>query len=213
MSRALTVNNLYQKRYKTFPFTGIWLEVFGEPTTAGIWIIYGKEKNGKTWGTLLIASYLSEFTTVLYISAEEGTDKEFQEACKRAYIDPQNKQLKFTEYESLEEIYERLKSRKAPKVVVLDNLTIYNEELKANGIKKLKQDFPNTLFLCVAHEERNKPYTASANMASKLAKVVIRAKGLLLTVGGRCPGGTLLVDEDKAMLFHGTEIKKSKKLN
>lgn len=206
MSRALTVNNLYQKKYITFPFTGIWLEVFGEPTTSGIWLIYGKEKNGKTWGTLLMASYLSEFTTVLYISAEEGTDKEFQEACKRAYIDPANKNIKFSEYEPMEDLYKRLKQRKAPKVVVLDNLTIYNEELKANGVKKLKQDFPNTLFLMVAHEERNKPYTASANMASKLAKVLIRVKGLVLNVGGRCPGGTLIIDEDKALLYYGTEI-------
>ncbi|WP_372937992.1 hypothetical protein [Seonamhaeicola sp.] len=208
MSRALTAKNLFDKKYTTFPFTGIWLEVFGEPTTDGIWLIYGKEKNGKTWGTLLIANYLSDFTKVLYISAEEGTDKEFQDACKRAYIDPKNKNIHFTEYETVEDLYNRLNRRKAPKVVVLDNLTIYNEELKANGMKKLKQDFPNTLFICVAHEERNKPYTAAANMASKLAKVIIRAQGLILIVGGRVPGGTLLVDEEKAILYYGTDVKK-----
>lgn len=211
MSRALTAKNLFDKRYKTFLFKGIWLEVFGEPTTDGIWLIYGKEKNGKTWGTLLIANYLSEFTKVLYISAEEGTDKAFQDACKRAYIDPGNKNIHFIEYEPVDELYKRLERRKAPKVVVLDNLTIYNEELKANGMKRLKQDFPNVLFLCVAHEERNKPYTAAANMASKLAKVIIRVKGLALIVGGRVPGGTVLINEEKALLYHGTEIKNKKK--
>lgn len=90
---------------------------------------------------------------------------------------------------------------------MLDNLTIYNEELKANGIKKLKQDFPNHLFLCVAHEERNKPYTAAASMASKLAKVIIRVSGLVLICGGRIPGGNLLIDEEKALLIHGESIK------
>lgn len=205
MSRALTVKNLYDKTFDTFPFDGIWADVFGLPTTSGIWLVYGREKNGKTWGALLIADYMSQFTKVLYISAEEGTDMEFQEACQRAKIDVNNKNINFIEYETVEDLYIRLKRRKSPKVVVLDNLTIYNEELKANGMKKLKQDFPNTLFICVAHEERNKPYTAAASMASKLAKVIIRVQGLSLKVGGRVPGGTLMIDEEKAALYHGQE--------
>jgi len=203
MSRPLTIKNLYDKKYKTFAFTGIWEQIFGTPTISGIWLIYGKEKNGKTWGALLIAAYLSLFKKVLYISAEEGTDMEFQGACKRAKINPNNNKLHFIEYEPIEDLYTRLKMRNPPKVVVLDNLTIYNEELKGNGIKKLKQDFPKTLFICVAHEERNKPYTAAAQMASKLAKVIIRVQGLALQVGGRVPGGVLMIDEKKATLYHG----------
>lgn len=206
MNRALTVKNLYQKKFDTFPFDGIWMDVFGKPSTNGIWLVYGKEKNGKTWGTLLLADYLSKFERVLYISAEEGTDMEFQNAVTRAKIEPNNKNLHFTEYETIEELYTRLKKRKAPRIVVMDNLTIYNEELKANGMKKLKQDFPNVLFICVAHEERNKPYTAAATMASKLAKVIIRVQGLMLIVGGRVPGGELMIDEEKAQLYHGIQI-------
>jgi len=207
MSRALTVQNLVKKRFKTYPFTGFFKEVFGTPSTNGIWLIYGKEKNGKTWGALLLSEMISQYTKVLYISAEEGTDLEFQNAVKRAKIDTENKNLHFAEYETIDELYIRLKKRKAPKVIVLDNLTIYNEELRGNGIKKLKQDFPNTHFICVAHEERNKPYTAAAQMASKLAKVIIRVIGLTLIVGGRVPGGNLLIDEEKALLFHGTKIQ------
>lgn len=204
MSRALSVKNLYDKKFKIFNFKGIWLKIFGTPTTAGIWLIYGKEKNGKTWAALLIADYLSQFCKVLYVSAEEGMDMEFQQACKRAKID-KSSNIVFIEYEPIEELYDRLRKQKAPKVVILDNLTIYNEELKATGIKRLKQDFPNTLFICVAHEERNKPYTAAATMASKLAKVIIRVSGLSLLVGGRVPGGTINIDEEKAQLFHGHE--------
>lgn len=205
MSRALTVKNLYDQKHDTFEFDGIWAEVFGMPATSGIWLVYGKEKNGKTWATLLIADYMSQFEKVLYVSAEEGTDMEFTASCRRANIDPCNKNINFIEYETVEDLYKRLKRRKSPKVVVLDNLTTYNEELKANGMKKLKQDFPNTLFICVAHEERNKPYTAAASMASKLAKVIIRVQGLSLNVGGRVPGGTLMIDEEKATLYHGQE--------
>jgi hypothetical protein len=204
MTRALTVKNLYDKKFTPYEFTGIWFDVFGNPSTAGIWLIYGKEKNGKTWGTLLIADMLSKFGRVLYISAEEGTDMDFQAACKRARIGKESK-IQFLEYTPIEELYKRLKSRKPPQIVVLDNLTIYNDELKAAGIKKLIQDFPNTHFICVAHEERNKPYTAAATMASKLAKVIIRVQGLQLSIGGRVPGGTLNIDEQKAQLYHGSK--------
>lgn len=206
MSRALSVSNIYAKEYKTFPFTGIYKEIFGEPSTNGIWLIYGKEKNGKTWGTLILANEISKMTNkVHYISAEEGTDLEFKNALKRAKIDAKNKRLQFTEYETMDELYNRLKKQRAPKVIVLDNLTIYNDELKGTGIKALLQSFPNTLFICVAHEERNKPYTASATMASKLAKVLIRVQGLQLNVFGRVPGGVLNIDENKAILYHGTK--------
>lgn len=205
MSRALTISNIYAKKHKTFSFTGIYKDVFGEPSTNGIWLIYGKEKNGKTWGTLLLANYISQFTNkVHYISAEEGTDLEFKDALKRAKIDSKNKKLQFSEYESIEELYKRLQGQRAPRVVIIDNLTIYNDELKGAGIKKLKQDFPNTLFICVAHEERNKPYTAAAIMASKLAKVLIRVQGLQLNVFGRVPGGVLKIDENKASLYYGS---------
>lgn len=204
MSRALSVSNIYKKQHETFPFTGFYKEVFGEPSTNGIWLVYGKEKNGKTWGTLLLADYISNFTNkVHYISAEEGTDKEFKDALKRAKIDGKNKRMQFTEYETIPELYKRLKKQRAPRVVVLDNATIYNDELKAGGLKKLKQDFPNTLFIILAHEERNKPYTAMAVLASKLAKVIVRVQGLQLHVFGRVPGGILNIDETNAVLYHG----------
>lgn len=205
MSRALTLKNLYDKKFETYDFEGVFKEIFGTPSRSGLWLIYGKEKNGKTWGTLLLFDLLTKFQRGLYVSAEEGTDMEFQASCKRAKLDIESSNILITEYEPIEDLYKRLKSRKAPRLVVLDNLTIYNDELKASGVKKLLQDFPNTHFICVAHEERNKPYTAAATMASKLAKVIIRVQGLQMIVGGRVPGGTLNIDEKKAQLYHGSK--------
>lgn len=206
MTKALTLHNLYKKKFKTMPFDGIYKEVFGTPTIGGLWLIYGAEKHGKTWGALLLSEYLSRFEKVLYVSAEQGIDKEFQDAIKRANLTPDNKRLHFLEYEPIEEVKVLLKRRRAPKIAVLDNLTIYNEELRAKGVKELMQEFPNVTFLCVAHMERNKPYTATAMMASKLAKVLIRVEGLTMTVGGRVPGGILTIDEEKAALYHGQKI-------
>lgn len=206
-SRALTVQNLYDKKFKTFDFTGIWETIFGKPSTTGIWLLYGKGKNGKTWGTLLIADYLSTFEKVLYVSAEEGTDMEFQAAMKRANIDSTNRNLHFIEYEPFEDLKERLRKPKSARIVIIDNLTMYNDEIKSKHITELKKEFgKKKLFIFLAHEERNEPAPAAAKMALKMAKVYMRVKGLVIGVDGRVPGGNLLIDIEKAMLYHGTEI-------
>lgn len=207
--RALTVKDLFNKKYSKYEFDGIYKDIFGHPSTNGIWLIYGKDKNGKTWGTLLLADYLSTFNKVLYVSAEEGVDMEFQASAKRAKIDPENSKIHFDTYMSIDEIKLRLKKRNPPKIVVIDNLSMYKGELTSEGVTKLKLEFPSTLFIMVAHEDRGEPYTAAAVMARKLAKVIIRVQGLALLVGGRVPGGSVLIDETKAVLYHGTQIKEA----
>lgn len=207
MPRTLSVSNLMSKKFNTYKFTQPYSDVFGTPSTAGLWLIYGKEKNGKSWLSLLLSNYLSNYSKILYVSAEEGLEYEFVEAIKRAHIEPKNKNIHFIAFTPIEELYERLKKRNPPHVVVLDNLTIYND-LGREGIKRLLMDFPKTHFIAVAHEERNEPDGSAAKMASKLAKIKIRVKGLAGFVTGRCPGGVLAVDEEKAILYHGTELIK-----
>ena len=52
---------LLEKTYKTFPFEGVWEKALGNPEVGGFWIIYGREKQGKTWFSLMLAEYLSKF--------------------------------------------------------------------------------------------------------------------------------------------------------
>lgn len=210
MTRAMTVANLLAKKHDRHMFTGVLKDILGSLGLNGIWLIYGKDKNGKTWGTLLLSDMLSKLGKLWYISAEQGVDSDFQDAVIRAKIDPGNKNIHFNEYMPIEEISERLKKRNPPRIVVIDNLSMYKDELTSNAVAQLKKDFPKTLFIMVAHEERGEPYTAAAVMAKKLAKVIVRVQGLTLFVSGRCPGGQLLINEEKAVLFHGTEIKESK---
>lgn len=205
MSRAYTIRNVQDKKHITFDFDGLYREIFGNPEKSGAWLIYGKDKNGKTWGTLLLAEYLSKKVGVklLYISAEQGISKSFKDAIIRAKLDPTNNNIHFIGYISIEELYVRLKKRNAPGVVVIDNITFYNDELKNGAVKTLVKDFPNTVFIFLAHEERGKPYTAPAILCQKIAEIIIHVKGLMLNVGGRCPGGMLAIDEEKAALYHG----------
>lgn len=193
------------QKHITYPFSGIWGDVLGTPSTHGIWLVYGSEKHGKTTLSLMLAEYISQFAKTEYISAEEGLDYDFTEAVKRAQLNPNNRNLHFREYTPIEQIEVVLGKRKAPKVVFLDNATIYHDELKGHRLKDLLKRNPNVLFVLIAHEERNAPYTSTAAMARKLAKVIIRVQGLKGFVSGRCPGGSIVINEEKAELYHGSE--------
>jgi len=199
------MKNLYDKKHKTFVLDGVWKEVMGEPERHGAWIIYGLEKNGKTWFALLLADYLARFGKVLYISAEEGAGSAFVDACARARISPNKKGLNVIEYEPMEDVSSYLKKRKSARIVFIDNITIYADELKNGAFRKLLKEHPDVLFIFLAHEERGEPYTATAKLCRKLAKLIFHVQGLACTVSGRCPGGKLVIDEQRAALYHGQD--------
>ncbi len=39
MARTMTLKNLYDKKFKTSPFTGVWADPMGQPEKCGAWII------------------------------------------------------------------------------------------------------------------------------------------------------------------------------
>lgn len=207
MARAISTKTLLDKCYELFAFTGIWFDVFGEISKGGIWIIYGDEKNGKTTYGLKLAEYLSNFEQVWYISAEEGTGFEFQQTAKRLNVSATNPNIKWQDYIEIPEVIKKLQRRQAPKILFLDNATVYQDDLKNGVLRKLLKDFPNTTIILLAHMEKNEPYTATAKLAKKLAKIIIRVEGLTAFVSGRCPGGSIIIDEKKAMLSHGTKTQ------
>lgn len=206
MTRPLNIRTVFSKKFKTYGFTGLWADVFGDPEKGGVWIVYGPEKHGKTWFALLLANYISQFEETWYISAEEGLNKDFVNAMNRAKLDPSNDRLKFWDYTPLPKIKSRLSKRNPPKVLLIDNVTVYRDELAYGGFTELIKKFPDTEFVFLAHEENNEPYTATAKMIKRFAKIIVRVEGLAVFVSGRCPGGTLTINESKAKLYHGTEV-------
>lgn len=206
VKKLTKIKGLYDKKFTSFNMDGAWRAVFGDAEKEGAWLIYGMEKHGKTWFALMLANYLSRFEKVTYISAEEGLSKSLQDVCLRVGISAKNKRIDFIEYEPLTVIYDLLKARNAANIVLMDNVTFYNEELKNGALRRLLLDFPKVLFIFLAHEERGEPYTATAKMVRRIAKIIIRVNGLTAFVDGRCPGGKLIIDEQKAQLYHGNSI-------
>lgn len=205
--RTYTIKNVLDRKIKTLELKGIWAEMFGKPERGGkFWIIYGAEKNGKTWFSMLFAFELSKQEPVLYVSAEEGLGASFQEVIQRASFDVKNKKFKAYGYMPLTDLNAYLSRKYSPKIVFIDNVTFYQEELKNGGLQKLVADNPDTNFIFIAHEDRGEPYTGTAKMIKRMADRIIRVQGLVATVGGRTKGGQFIIDQEKAMILHGSKI-------
>lgn len=207
--RIASTTNLLTKKHATFTFNSIFYEIFGHPEKSGIWIIYGDEKNGKTWFALLLSKYLAELEQrdLLYVSAEEGTGKAFCDSIKRAGLTTKDR-VKFVEYVPMDELKAYLNKRRSARIVFIDNITVYKDELKNGVLRQLQMNYPNVLFVYLAHQEDGKskePLGATAKLAKKLASIIVRVEGLSAFVSGRCPGGVVKVNEEKALLYHGTD--------
>ena len=191
------------KRFSTLEMGEEYVKYFGEPSDAGIWLIFGKEKNGKSTFALKLAKELSKKKKCLYVSAEEGTDLEFIRACQRAGIDEEDKGLHFIEYEPLEELRERLQRTKSEKIVFIDNITVYNDELKGGILRELQRENARKLLIFIAHEDSTggEPATSSGKLCRKYAKIICHVEGMNDTISGRCPGGSMQVDENTANIY------------
>jgi predicted ATP-dependent serine protease len=208
MARSKTTSNLFQKKKNALVmFTHTVLQsVIGNAERKGCWIIYGCEKNGKTWFTLKLAKEIAKHERVAYISAEEGLDDSFTEAIRRAGITTSDDIL-WDEYLSVAEITRKFQKQRSANIIVIDNLTMYSDEMKPTEIKKKLMDaLPSKLIIFVAHEEKKEAYPAIARMAKKLAKVIFHVEGLKAFVTSRfSPGGEIVIDEEKSEIYHGID--------
>ncbi len=59
MAKAISLKTLASKKYAEFEFTGVYQDVFGNPEKGSLWLVYGKEKQGKTTFSLRLAEYMS----------------------------------------------------------------------------------------------------------------------------------------------------------
>jgi hypothetical protein len=204
--RSLTTKNLYDKKPgKLVQFTSpAFRELIGEQAELkGLWLIYGPEKNGKTWLSLTLARDLAVNQKVTYISAEEGVDISFKLACKRAGITKGDKIL-FDEYIPVPELIDKFQKPKSSQVIVMDNALIYKDDFKYLRLVDFLAQLHNKLIILVGHEERKEPYPAIAKQAKKLCKAYIHVLGLRAFIVSRySKGGYVDIDMEKAELYWG----------
>ena len=67
MSRSKTTSDLFQKKKNALVYFSdpVFQSVIGNAERKGCWIIYGYEKNGKTWFALKLAKEIAKHERVL----------------------------------------------------------------------------------------------------------------------------------------------------
>jgi hypothetical protein len=177
LSRAISNKNVLGARFKVADFTGEWLASFGRPELRGAWIIFGTSGGGKTHLALALLKYLSGFVErVAYDTLEQGLSLSFQNAWRDAAMHEAGTRVVMLDREPIEKLRERLKRRKSPDVIVVDSLTALSGFTRP-VFTGLINDFPDKLFIFVAHEEGGKPYPAIAQHVRKLAEIKVRVEG------------------------------------
>lgn len=213
MARSKTTKNVFDQR-KGKPvelLPSALKDAIGDATIGGCWIVYGAEKNGKSWFVLKMVKELARFERVHYISAEEGLKDSFQAVMKRAGITTADDILwdeylpVFSDDKDEETIITKFQKQRSANIIVIDNLTMYADDMKKSEMKKRLMDaLPNKLIIFVAHEERKQPAPAIAGYAKKLANVIFHVVGLKAIVTSRFGGGgELVIDEEKCEIYHG----------
>ncbi|MDD4421985.1 MAG: ATP-binding protein [Eubacteriales bacterium] len=152
--RALTVENLLDKKYEFIEFSGTWYEAFSRPVIGGSWFIYGGSSNGKT---SFVAALIKELATlgrkVLYLSLEEQTDHTLQQAAIKAGWAECGDNIRIIEPESYSELSARLAKRKSYDVIVIDTIQYFDMTFKQ--YLNIKRKYPNKLFVFVSHVQKN----------------------------------------------------------
>lgn len=127
MKRALTIQNIMDKKYETLELTGEFGEAFGTPERTGVWFVWGRSGNGKTRFVMQLCKELTKFGKGLYLSIEEGSGLSFANALKDTGISEVGRKLLVVEPEYgdaeglISDLTARMKRQRSPMFVVIDS--------------------------------------------------------------------------------------------
>lgn len=127
---------------------------------------------------LMLCKYLSKFGRVAYDSLEQGLSLSLQKAWERVGMAEAGSNIILLNKEELPELRERLSKRKSPEIVVIDSVQ-YLEGFNVRALKKLKNDYPDKLFVFISHADKAGK-DPDGNMAKKIrydAEIKIKVEG------------------------------------
>lgn len=177
MARAISNKNLCNANFQVAEFTGEWLESFGKPELRGAWLIYGESGTGKTHFALQLLKYLTEFVPrVAYDTIEQGKSLSFQNAWCNADMQTLGNKVVIFNKEQIPQLKIHLRKKRSPQIVVIDSITALTGFTRRT-FADLMDEFPDKLFIFIAHEENHKPYPAIAQHVRKLSEVKCHVEG------------------------------------
>lgn len=206
MGKAISVTQLMNTKFKLMQFVGKWLVSFGKPEFGGTWFIWGESGNGKTSFVLQLCKYFTQFGRVAYNSLEEGASETMKLSFARAGMMDVKGKIILLDKEPIEELKERLRKRKAPKIVVIDS--IQYSGLKYKEYTTLNDEFRDVTFIIISHAEGKKPADRRANSIRFDAAVKIFVEGYMAFITSRynlVGSSEFVIWEKGAEEYHGAD--------
>ena len=177
MARAISNKNLCNANFQVAEFSGEWLESFGKPELRGAWLIYGESGTGKTHFALQLLKYLTKFVPrAAYDTIEQGKSLSFQNAWCNADMQTLGNKVVIFNKEQIPQLKIHLRKKRSPQIVVIDSITALTGFTRRT-FADLMDEFPDKLFIFIAHEENHKPYPAIAQHVRKLSEVKCHVEG------------------------------------
>lgn len=205
MARAYSPTEILTKKYKTIDWGKEWQNAFGSPETTGVWFIWGNSSNGKSSFVMQLVQELAKRDKVFFNALEEGIQLTMQENIKRANI-VAVKQNILIGCESMTELDQRLKKRKAPKIVVIDSFQYTN--LSFAAFRKFKAEHHDKLIVFVSQAKGKQPLGRTADSVKYDASLKIWVEGYKAISNGRYnPGGVFTIWEQGANQYWGNKNK------
>lgn len=183
MARAYSVREVLAKKNPHLPFEGVWAKSFGMPSRTGVWIIWGESANGKSSFAMQLAKELTKYGKVAYNSLEESLSLSFQENMQRCRMEEAGGRFLVLDREPIAELGIRLKKQRSPDFIIIDSLQYTGMNYK--DYKRLKEDFPNKLFVFISHADGDKPKGATATSIQYDADMKIMVRGYRAICKGR----------------------------
>ena len=187
MKRALTITDIRNYKTKTYLLDGGLDLALGEVELTGSWIVWGRSANGKTRFALQLAKALAKHVRVAYDSLEEGLSLSMQHAIEDVGFADVKRNFILLDGEGVDELKERLRKQRSPKVVIIDSLQYTG--LTYTEYKKLRDEFRSKLFIFISHAEGHNPKGAVANSVKYDAFVKVYVEGYRAYPQSRYGGG------------------------
>jgi GTPase SAR1 family protein len=206
MARALSVNDLLNKKYKFFEFDEEWFDAFDCPERTGVWFVWGNSGTGKTTFVLQLIKYLATFGKVAYNSLEEGSAHTIRKSFENVGMVDVAKKVIIIPGESIDEIDERLSKPKSADVMVIDSIQYAG--LTYDRYKRLKEKHRSKLIVLVSHADGKMPEGRSSKKIMYDATLKIWCEGYRAISKGRYigpNGGTFTIWEDGSAKYWGKQ--------
>lgn len=190
MKRLLSNCDVTRASFDVAPFEGKWLDSFGRPELKGTWVVFGTSGSGKTTFALMLCKYLAQFKRTMYNSLEQGLSRSMQLAWDRVGMYEAGRGIIFGNMIQMEELRVRLAKPKSPHIILIDSLTAI-QGFRKKDYNELIKEFPQKLFIFIAHEKNKKAYPAVAEYIRCLSDVKIHVAGYRAFIMSRFEDSTL----------------------